>query len=75
MINSTVSCHEKIDLEGIDSICATARFFLGASSSGGNWQIPSEKSFQDPFQAIGKGIALEICVGGVWTCARRTNNL
>ena len=28
LINSAVTCHEKIDLEGIDSICATARFFL-----------------------------------------------
>ena len=45
LINSTISCHEKIDLEGIDSICATARFFLGASSSCGNWQIPSEEGF------------------------------
>ena len=30
LINSTVTCHEKIDLEGIDHICATARHFLGA---------------------------------------------
>ena len=28
LINSAVTCHEKLDLEGIDSICATARFFL-----------------------------------------------
>ena len=31
LINSTVSSHEKIDLEGIDHIAATARFFMGAS--------------------------------------------
>ena len=31
------------ELIAADSICATARFFLGASSSGGNWQIPSEE--------------------------------
>ena len=30
LINSTVTCHEKIDLESIDHICATARHFLGA---------------------------------------------
>ena len=28
LINSAVTCHEKLDLEGIDAICATARFFL-----------------------------------------------
>ena len=42
LINATVTCHEKIDLEGIDSICATARFFLGASSQNGDWKIPTE---------------------------------
>ena len=26
LINSAVTCHEKLDLEGIDAICATARF-------------------------------------------------
>ena len=35
LINSSVSCHEKIDLEGIDHICATARFFLGAVDESG----------------------------------------
>ena len=30
LINSAVTCHEKIDLESIDHICATARHFLGA---------------------------------------------
>ena len=30
---STVTCHEKIDLESIDHICATARHFLGAWDS------------------------------------------
>ncbi len=33
LINSTVTCHEKIDLESIDHICATARQFLGAWNS------------------------------------------
>ena len=28
LVNAKVTCHEKIDLEGIDSICATARVFL-----------------------------------------------
>eukprot|EP00435_Cladocopium_sp_Y103_P006271 s3880_g2.t1 len=42
LINSTVTSHEKIDLEGIDHICSTARFFLGASSDDGRWYIPSE---------------------------------
>eukprot|EP00435_Cladocopium_sp_Y103_P008138 s3431_g2.t1 len=41
LINSTVTCHEKIDLEGIDNICATARFFLGAASNGDWWQLPT----------------------------------
>lgn len=27
LINSAVTCHEKIDLESIDHICATARHF------------------------------------------------
>eukprot|EP00435_Cladocopium_sp_Y103_P017022 s3000_g4.t1 len=40
LINAAVTSHEKIDLEGIDSICATARFFLGAASCGDNWEIP-----------------------------------
>ena len=31
LVNATVSCHEKIDLEGLDHICATARFFMGAT--------------------------------------------
>ena len=42
LVNATVTCHEKIDLEGIDSICATARFFLGAPASGCEWQLPHE---------------------------------
>eukprot|EP00435_Cladocopium_sp_Y103_P059286 s1864_g21.t1 len=41
LINSTVTCHEKIDLEGIDNICATARFFLGAAWDGSWWQMPT----------------------------------
>jgi hypothetical protein len=40
LINAAVTCHEKIDLEGIDRICSTARFFLGASQGDGSWQIP-----------------------------------
>ena len=43
LINSSVTCHEKIDLEGIDHICSTARFFLGASKADGGWQIPSDE--------------------------------
>ena len=39
LINSTVSCHEKIDLEGIDHIAATARFFMGAGDRFGNLQF------------------------------------
>ena len=34
LINATVSSHEKIDLEGLDHICSTARFFMGAASEG-----------------------------------------
>lgn len=41
LINATVSCHEKIDLEGIDHICATARFFLGAMRDRAKWNIPT----------------------------------
>lgn len=29
LINASIACHEKIDLEGIDNICAVARFFMG----------------------------------------------
>ena len=32
LINATVSCHEKIDLEGIDHICATSRVFSGCDA-------------------------------------------
>ncbi|CAL1131315.1 unnamed protein product [Cladocopium goreaui] len=46
LINSAVTCHEKLDLEGIDSICATARFFLGAQADDGFWQIPDESGAQ-----------------------------
>ena len=42
LVNSTVTCHEKIDLEGIDHICATARFFLGAMRDSHRWRIPGE---------------------------------
>ena len=44
LVNSAATCHEKIDLEGIDSICATARFFLGAPSLDGSWKIPAEEA-------------------------------
>lgn len=44
LINSAVTCHKKLDLGGIDSICATARFFLGAPSGDGRWEIPDENS-------------------------------
>lgn len=46
LINSTVTAHEKIDLEGIDCICSTARFFLGATTSGdvNSWQIPGSEA-------------------------------
>ena len=40
LINSSVSCHEKIDLEGIDHICATARFFMGASDEWDTVALP-----------------------------------
>lgn len=42
LVNATVTSHEKIDLEGIDCICSTARFFLGATatSSSRTWRIP-----------------------------------
>ena len=40
LVNATVTCHEKIDLEGIDHICATARFFLGAMRESHQWRIP-----------------------------------
>ena len=40
LINAAVTCHEKIDLEGIDHIGSTARFFLGASQEDGSWQLP-----------------------------------
>ena len=41
LVNATVTAHEKIDLEGIDCICSTARFFLGATSldAGRVWHI------------------------------------
>lgn len=35
LINATVSCHEKIDLEGLDHICSPARFFIGATTESG----------------------------------------
>eukprot|EP00435_Cladocopium_sp_Y103_P006698 s4577_g2.t1 len=40
LVNSTVTSHEKIDLEGIDNICSTARFFLGAMRTGSEWMLP-----------------------------------
>ena len=40
LISSSVTCHEKIDLEGIDHICATAMFFLGAPGGEGRFFIP-----------------------------------
>ena len=47
LINSTVTCHEKIDLEGIDHICATARFFLGAPNNHGGFSIPSASGISE----------------------------
>eukprot|EP00435_Cladocopium_sp_Y103_P025006 s735_g6.t1 len=44
LVNASVTCHEKIDLEGRDSICATARFFLGAASSEGACLMPGTDS-------------------------------
>ena len=52
LINATVTCHEKIDLEGIDSICATARFFLGASTKDGGWKIPTENDLLSGRQSV-----------------------
>ena len=43
LINATVTTHEKIDLEGIDHICSTARFFMGAASTSDSWQVPSDE--------------------------------
>ena len=42
LVNATVTCHEKIDLEGIDHISSTARFFLGAMRDQRQWCFPSE---------------------------------
>lgn len=42
LINSSTSCHEKIDLEGIDNIVSVARFFLGACDGAGVWRLPGE---------------------------------
>ena len=47
LINSAVTCHEKIDLESIDHICATARHFLGAwddESGNPSWLASSDHS-------------------------------
>lgn len=41
LINSSTSCHENIDLEGIDKKVAASRFFLGACDESGNWRLPS----------------------------------
>lgn len=41
LINAATSVHEKIDLEGIDSICSVARFFLGADSQDGFFELPT----------------------------------
>eukprot|EP00438_Fugacium_kawagutii_P021791 Skav200329 [mRNA] locus=scaffold2835:13658:14452:+ [translate_table: standard] len=41
LINATISVHEKIDLEGIDSICSVARFFLGATTDARSWSLPT----------------------------------
>eukprot|EP00435_Cladocopium_sp_Y103_P062973 s66_g24.t1 len=46
LINSAVTCHEKIDLEGIDNICATARFFFGASDGDSSWYVPSAEGVE-----------------------------
>ena len=43
LINATVSCHEKIDLEGLDHICSTARFFMGASTEDGDMRTAGDK--------------------------------
>ena len=40
LVNATVSCHEKIDLEGLDHICSTARFFRGAASDTSGACVP-----------------------------------
>ena len=41
LINATVSSHEKIDLEGLDHICSTARFFMGAASDDRSIKFPA----------------------------------
>ena len=43
LVNATVTCHEKIDLEGLDNICSTARFFLGAMKDESWWMLPTER--------------------------------
>lgn len=40
LINSSITCHDKIDLEGIDNICAVARFFVGAPQGDGKFFLP-----------------------------------
>eukprot|EP00435_Cladocopium_sp_Y103_P026862 s4451_g6.t1 len=46
LVNSTVTCHEKIDLEGIDRICSTARFSLGAMREESMWCMPHFEGVQ-----------------------------
>ena len=66
LINSTVTAHEKIDLEGIDSICSTARFFLGATAAAeqGAWFIP----------IAGSVTSAKIFLDAVWILSMPTNN-
>ena len=68
LINSSVSCHEKIDLEGIDHICATARFFMGAVDEsgacrfggGGNSMLFCHRSWPADWNRSLKGRCLEL---------------
>lgn len=43
LINLCVSCHEKIDLEGIDHIAATTRFFMGAADQSGSLTLGQDE--------------------------------
>ena len=44
LINATVSCREKINLEGLGHICSTARFFMGAAGDNRALYLPEEFS-------------------------------
>lgn len=55
LVNSAISTHAKIDLEGIDNMCAIARFFLGAVRGDGAGSIPGEEEHMEGVLASGWG--------------------